>query len=52
MMQEHLVFICQRRENMQTVAIISILSVFIWFLMGVKNSVNLNNYTEDDLKKK
>ena len=37
---------------MEAVAIISIISVLAWFVFGVKNSVNLNNYTEEDLKKK
>ena len=37
---------------MEAVAIISIISVLAWFLLGVKNSVNPNNYTEEDLKKK
>lgn len=37
---------------METVAIISIISVLAWFMFGVRNSVNLNNYTEEDLKEK
>ena len=35
---------------MEVVAIISIVSVLIWFIMGARHSVNLNNYTEDELK--
>lgn len=35
---------------MQAVAIISIVSVLIWFIMGFRNSVNLDNNTEDELK--
>ena len=37
---------------MEAVAIISIVSVLIWFIMGARNSVNLDNYTEDELKEK
>lgn len=37
---------------MEAVAIISIVSVLIWFIMGFRNSVNLYNYTEDELKEK
>ncbi len=37
---------------METVAVISIISVLAWFIFGYKNSVNLNNYTEDELKDK
>ena len=37
---------------MEIVAIISIVSVLAWFIFAYKNSVNLNNYTEDDLKDK
>jgi len=37
---------------MEIVAVISIVSVLAWFILGYKNSVNLNNYTEDDLKDK
>jgi hypothetical protein len=36
---------------MEIVAIISIISVLAWFLLGVRNSVNLDNYTEEELKK-
>jgi hypothetical protein len=35
---------------MQTVAIISIISILAWFIMGVSRSVNLNNFTEDELR--
>lgn len=37
---------------MEAVAIISIISVLAWFIFGVKESVNLNNFSEDDLKDK
>lgn len=38
---------------MEAVAVISIISVLAWFMFGaVRNSVNLNNYSEEDLKKK
>lgn len=37
---------------MEAVAIISIISVLAWFIFGVRNSVNLNNFSEDDLKEK
>jgi len=37
---------------MEAVAIISIISVLLWFILGVKNSVNLNNYSEKDLRNK
>lgn len=36
---------------MEIVAIISIISVLAWFLLGVRGSVNLDNYTEEELKK-
>ena len=35
---------------METVAIVSIVSVLIWFIMGFRNSVNLDDNTEDELK--
>lgn len=37
---------------MEIVALISIISVLAWFIFGVKDSVNLNNYTEEELKDK
>ena len=37
---------------MEVIAIISIISVFLWFIIGAKNSVNLNNYSEKDLRDK
>jgi hypothetical protein len=37
---------------MEAVAIISIISVLAWFVFGVKNSVNINTFSEDDLKEK
>jgi hypothetical protein len=37
---------------MEIVALISIMSVLAWFLFGARNSVNLNNYTEEELKEK
>jgi len=38
--------------KIEIVAIISINRILAWFIFGYKNSVNLNNYTEDDLKDK
>jgi len=37
---------------MEAVAIVSIISVLVWFIFGVRNSVNLDNFSEDDLKDK
>ena len=37
---------------MEVVAVISILSVLAWFVLGVSKSVNINNFTEDELKNK
>ena len=37
---------------MEVIAIISIISVFLWFIIGAKNSVNLNNYSKKDLRDK
>lgn len=43
----------RQRRDMEAVAVISIISVLAWFMFGaVRNSVNLNNYSEEDLKKK
>jgi hypothetical protein len=35
---------------MEIVAIISIVSVLAWFLVGYRNGVNLDNFTESQLK--
>lgn len=35
---------------MEIVAVISIVSVLAWFLLGAHRSVNINNYTEDQLR--
>lgn len=37
---------------METVAIISIISVLAWFILAYKNSGDLNRYDEDDSKDK
>lgn len=37
---------------MEAVAIISVISIFLWFIIGAKDSVNLNNYSEKDLRDK
>lgn len=37
---------------MEIVAIVSIVSVLLWFIVGAKNSVNLNNFSESELKDK
>lgn len=37
---------------MEIVAIISIISVLAWFILGAKSSANLNNDSEDDLNKR
>ena len=37
---------------LEVIAIVSIVSVLLWFLIGAHKSVNINNYTEDELKKK
>ena len=36
----------------EVIAGISFISVLLWFIIGAKNSVNLNNYSEKDLKDK
>ena len=36
---------------MEIVALISIVSVLAWFLLGAHKGVNLNNYTEEELMK-
>ncbi len=35
---------------METVAIISVVSILLWFIIGAKNSVNLNNFSEKELR--
>lgn len=37
---------------MEIVAIISIISVFIWFILAAKNKVNTKDYYEDEAKDK
>ncbi len=34
------------------IASIGFISVMLWFILGAKNSVNLNNYSEKELKRK
>ena len=35
---------------LEVIAIISIVSVLLWFFIGAHKSVNINNYTEEELK--
>ena len=35
---------------MEAVAIISVVSILAWFLLGINKSVNINNYSEDELR--
>ncbi len=38
-------------ENVfEIIAGISFISVMLWFILGAKDSVNLNNYSEKELK--
>lgn len=37
---------------LEIIATVSIVSVLLWFLIGANKSVNINNYTEDELKEK
>ncbi len=37
---------------METVAIISIISVLAWFILAYKNSGDLNSFGADDIKDK
>ncbi len=37
---------------METVAIISIISVLAWFILAYKNSGDLNGLAQDDIKDK
>jgi len=36
----------------EVIAGVGFISVMLWFIIGAKNSVNLNNFSEKDLKKK
>ena len=36
----------------EIIAGIGFISVLLWFVIGAKNSVNLNNYSEKELKDK
>lgn len=42
----------QENPMLEIIAIISIVSVLLWFLIGANKSVNINNYTEEELKDK
>jgi len=35
---------------LEIVAIISVVSILLWFIIGAKNSVNLNNFSEKELR--
>ncbi len=36
----------------EIIAGVGFISVMLWFIIGAKDSVNINNYSEDDLKKR
>ena len=36
----------------EIIAGVGFVSVLLWFILGVRNSVNLNNYSEKELKDK
>ncbi len=39
-------------ENVfEIIAGVGFISVMLWFILGARNSVNLNNYSEKELKK-
>ena len=36
----------------EIIAGVAFISVMLWFIIGAKNSVNINNYSEKELKDK